>query len=96
MEKIVVAGSEDFTLGFELVGIESYTIDKLEELMKNDEEIGIIVISKEDHSNLDEKLKQKVATQKKPIVIVLSQEDVQGEGLRDKIVKVLGVDLMKE
>ena len=52
MSKIVVVGNEDITLGFELVGIESTTMDKFEELISNKSDVGVVVISQEDYNTL--------------------------------------------
>ena len=96
MNKIVVVGDESFTLGFELVGVEAYPFDKLESLMGNSEEIGIIIIKQEDYELLSVKLKNKIDTLIKPIVVILSEDDIKGGHLRDAIIKALGVDLLKD
>ena len=44
MNKIVVVGEEEFTLGFEIVGIESFPLDKLENLISKSSDVGIIII----------------------------------------------------
>jgi vacuolar-type H+-ATPase subunit F/Vma7 len=96
MSKIVVVGSEEFTLGFELVGIESRPFNDFEKLLDKKEDIGIIVIKKEDYNKLSLKLKNKISTLIKPIVVIISEDDVKGNVLRDKIIRALGVDLLKE
>ena len=45
MNKIVAIGNEEFTLGFELIGIESYELIELEKLISKGNEIGIIIIN---------------------------------------------------
>lgn len=95
MEKIIVVGNEDFTLGFELVGIESRKTQDIEKLISKNENIGIIILSEEDYNQLSLKIKNKIDSLLKPIVVILSKEDIKGNNLREKVMKVLGVDLLK-
>ncbi len=95
MHKIIVLGDEEFTLGFELVGIEAKKVSEFEDLLNSKEEIGIIIISREDYDVLSLKLKNKIEKMLKPIVLILSKDDLRGNSLRDQIIKSLGVDLMK-
>ncbi len=93
--KIVVLGEEDFTLGFELVGIESNSLDKIEDLLRKESGIGIIIISQKDYDTLSIKIKNQIDKLIKPIVVILSDSDIKGNNLRNAIIKALGVDLMK-
>ena len=95
MDKIVVVGEESFTLGFELVGVQAYPLEKVEELLSKGSEVGIVVIRHEDHAGLSMKLKTQISRMLKPIVVILSEEDVKGSSLREQVIKALGVDLMK-
>lgn len=95
MSKIVVVGNEDFTLGFELVGIESTTMDKFEELISNKSDVGVVVISQEDYNTLSIRVRNTIDKLIKPIVVILSQDDIKGSNLRDAIIRALGVDLLK-
>lgn len=95
MNKIAVVGDEDFTLGFELVGIESFLMDKFETLINKSSDYGIVVISQKDYDSLSIKLKNQVDKLLKPIVVILSEDDIKGGNLRDSIIRALGVDLMK-
>jgi len=95
MEKIIVLGNEDFTLGFELIGIEAMTIDSIDEILANKFNVGIVIISKVDYDSLSSRLKNMISKSLKPIVIILSKEDLRANSLRDKIIKAMGVDLMK-
>ncbi len=90
----MVLGREEFTLGFELVGIESGNIEDIETLINN-KDIGIMIISKEDYNSLSMKLKNIISKTLKPIVIILSKEDIKGNVLREKIISAMGVDLLK-
>lgn len=95
MSKIVVLGEESFTLGFELVGIEAYSIDRLELILEKNSDVGIAVISQEDYDNLSTKLKTQISRTLKPIVVILSEDDVKGGSLREQVIRALGVDLLK-
>lgn len=95
MNKIVAVGDEEFTMGFELVGVESQPIEKFETLISKGSEIGIIILSHEDYENMSIKLKSQIDKLLKPIVVILSKDDIKGSNLRDSIIKALGVDLLK-
>ncbi len=95
MNKIVAIGNEEFTLGFELIGIESYELIELEKLISKGNEIGIIIINQSDFDTLSIKLKNDISKLLKPIVVILSADDIKGNTLKEKIIKALGVDLMK-
>lgn len=96
MSKIVVVGDESFTLGFELVGIEAKPMKDFENLLHKDEDIGIIIVPQEEYDALSLKIKTKLDTLIKPIVVILSEEDIKGGNLRNAIIRALGVDLLKE
>ncbi len=96
MAEIVVVGEEEFTLGFELVGVKAYTMEKFEELISKNSNAGIVIISQLDYDNLSLKVKTQVDRLLKPIVVILSEDDIKGGNLRDAIIKALGVDLLKD
>ena len=95
MNKIVVVGNEEFTLGFELIGIESFELIELEKLISKGNEIGIVIINQKDYDSLSIKLKNDITKLLKPIIVILSADDIKGNTLKEKIIKTLGVDLMK-
>lgn len=95
MSKIIVCGKEDFTLGFELVGIESHPMDKFEQLISKSEDTGVIVIEQTEYDSLSLKLKNQIDRLLKPIVVILSSDDIKGGNLKEAIIKALGVDLLK-
>lgn len=95
MAKIAVVGSEEFTLGFELVGVEAYPLDKIETLLEKSSDIGIIIISEDDHNTLSARVKNQITRQTQPIVVILSDQDIKGSSLREQVIRALGVDLMK-
>ena len=94
MNEIVAVGDESFTLGFDLVGVTPYPLEKLGELLDSGDSIGIIIISQEDYDNLEQKYKARIDRLLKPIVVIMSEEDIKGNRLRDAIIRALGVDLM--
>lgn len=95
MSKIVVVGDEEFVLGFELVGIEAYPLSDFEKLISKSSDAGIVVISREDYDSLSLKLKNEISKLLKPIVVILSEDDIKGNSLREKIIRAMGVDLLK-
>lgn len=96
MSSIVACGSEEFTLGFELVGIESFGIDKFDDLISKSSDVGIVIISKEEFDKLSMRVKNSVARLIKPIIIILSKDDIEGGDLREAIIRALGVDLLNK
>jgi vacuolar-type H+-ATPase subunit F/Vma7 len=96
MSEIVVVGKEEFTLGFELVGIKAQTFDKFEELISKNSNTGIVIIEKSEYDTLSLKIKTQVDKLLKPIVVILSEDDIKGGNLRNAIIKALGVDLLKD
>jgi vacuolar-type H+-ATPase subunit F/Vma7 len=95
MDEIVVVGNEEFTLGFELVGIRSSPLSDLESLLSKGSGVGVIILSSEDYETLSLKVKKIIDTLLKPIVVILSSEDIKGGNLRELVVRALGVDLLK-
>ncbi len=95
MAEIVVVGNEEFTLGFELVGIKSVRMDKFEELISKASSAGIVIISQDDYDTLNLRLKNTVSKLVKPIIVILSKDDIKGGDLRKQIIRSLGVDLLK-
>ena len=95
MSRIFVVGKEEFTLGFELVGVEAKPLTDFENLISKQSDAGIIIISQEDYITLSLKVKSQIDKLLKPIIVILSKEDIKGGNLREKIIKALGVDLLK-
>ena len=96
MSKIVVSGSEEFSLGFELVGIEYFDLKNLESLIyDSSHDVGVVILEKESYDELSVRMQAEIKRIIRPIVVILSKEDVKGDSLRDEIIKTMGVDLMK-
>ncbi|MFB6208628.1 MAG: V-type ATP synthase subunit F [Candidatus Nanohaloarchaea archaeon] len=95
-KSIAVIGEEEFTLGFQLAGIqkvfgtENYE-QKIEELIERDD-VGILVAEESDVKKLPDRLRRRVNESVDPVVVTLSEtaEDAQ---LQHKIQKVIGVDI---
>ena len=98
--EIVVVGSHEFTLGFQLAGVtrlQHPTSDKemeptINDLLK-DSTVGIIVVDNSDLAQLSERLRERIAESITPTVLGIgTQED---NTLRESIKSALGVDLWK-
>lgn len=96
MAEMIVVGEEEFTLGFELVGIKAEPLEKFDELISKNSNVGIIVISQKDYDTLSIRTKNIIDKLIKPIVVILSQDDIKGGNLRDAIIRALGVDLLNK
>jgi len=95
-KSIAVIGESEFTVGFELAGIqktygkENYS-EKIQELIQSDE-LGIVVAEKSDVEELPERIRNDVNGSVDPVVVALS-EKAEDSRLQDKIKKVIGIDL---
>ncbi|PSH01341.1 MAG: V-type ATP synthase subunit F [Nanohaloarchaea archaeon SW_10_44_10] len=95
-KSIAVIGEREFTVGFELAGIQkTYGKDnyreKIQELIQSDE-LGIVVAEKSDIEELPERIRNDVNESVNPVVVALS-EKAEDSQLQDKIRKVIGIDL---
>lgn len=95
-KSIAAIGSRDFTLGFELAGVqkvfgtENYRED-IQELIDRDD-VGIVIARKEDVDELPNRIQNRVIESVDPVVVTLS-ETAESTELQDKIRRVIGVDL---
>lgn len=95
-KKIAAIGSKEFTVGFELAGIkdtygkENYQ-EKIEELLSSDN-LGILIVNKEDLSQLRKRTRQEIDTSVNPVVVPLSKE-AKSARLQEKIKKAIGADI---
>lgn len=95
-KSIAVIGSKQFTIGFELAGVQKTFTDenyqeKIQQLIDR-EDIGIVIAEKSDLDELPERIRRDVNESVDPVVVPLS-EKAEGSQLQDKIRKVIGVDL---
>ena len=95
-KSIGVIGSDEFTLGFRLAGVQK-VFDKenyqetIQDLLDRDD-IGIVVAEQDDVEELPGRIRNKVESSVDPVVVSLSEEG-EATGLNDKIRRVIGVDL---
>ncbi|MBJ23167.1 MAG: V-type ATP synthase subunit F [Euryarchaeota archaeon] len=98
--EIAVVGEPEFTLGFQLAGINrlynSNSIEESAEHLKellNDKSVGIVVVNSELLSQLPERLKIRLSNSITPTVLGIGTEE--DNTLRESIRKAIGVDLWK-
>jgi V/A-type H+-transporting ATPase subunit F len=97
---IGVLGSEDFTLGFQLAGIRraivargSALAEKADEVLRDPQGIGILVVSAREVESLPPTLRRKLSDSIDPVVVQLGGST--GD-LREKVKRAIGVDLYKD
>ena len=96
--QIAVIGSEEFTLGFRLAGIRSVFVadaDNFQEKMleaMSQPNIGILACDAKDLANLSVQVKARVMDSIQPVVVPVGGNE---SDLREKVRRVIGVDLYK-
>ncbi|MAQ57444.1 MAG: V-type ATP synthase subunit F [Candidatus Thalassarchaeum sp.] len=98
--EIVIVGSPEFTLGFQLAGItrlhnpsnDDEMRDTLRSLL-DEKEVGIIVTDSTDLIRMPDKLRQRMSDSITPTVLGIGTEE--DNTLRESIKSALGVDLWK-
>ncbi len=98
--EIVVIGSHEFTLGFQLAGVTRLhhpsTNKEMESTINDllkDSTVGIIVVDNSDLAQLSERLRERIAESITPTVLGIgTQED---NTLRESIKSAIGFDLWK-
>ncbi|MEM4780997.1 MAG: V-type ATP synthase subunit F [Halalkalicoccus sp.] len=104
-QEIAVIGSPEFTTGFRLAGVRVFENvpddEKAAELddavvrVLENEEIGIAIMHEEDLEYLSRQPRQRVETSVEPTFVMLGGGAGSG-GLREKIKRAIGIDLMDE
>ena len=96
--EIGVIGSDEFTLGFRLAGVRRVFVadksnyqEKMQEAIA-DANIGILAVNAEDLQYLHANMKTKVLDSIQPVVVPVGGDQ---SDLREKVKKVIGVDLYK-
>ena len=96
--EIGVIGSDEFTLGFRLAGVRRVFVadksnyqEKMQEAIA-DANIGILAVNAEDLQYLPANMKTKVLDSIRPVVVPVGGDQ---SDLREKVKKVIGVDLYK-
>ena len=98
--EIVIVGSPEFTLGFQLAGItrlhnpsnDDEMSDTLRMLL-DEKEVGIIVTDSADLMRMPDKLRERMTDSITPTVLGIGTEE--DNTLRESIKSALGVDLWK-
>jgi len=99
MVKTAVLGSNEFVVGFQLAGIKE-TIEvsdnPLQDInnLKNNKEIGIVVLDENIMENLDKHQRLEIEDSVDPVFIPISTK-VEQDSLKRLIKKSIGVDLWK-
>ena len=96
--EIAVIGSDEFTLGFRLAGIrrvfvansENYQEKILEALSQST--MGILAVDAKDLDNLSYTVRNRVMDSIQPVVVPVGGDE---SDLREKVKRVIGVDLYK-
>jgi len=98
--EIVIVGSPEFTLGFQLAGITRLHNPSSDEEMSetlrtllDEKEVGIIVTDSADLMRMPDKLRQRMTDSITPTVLGIGTEE--DNTLRESIKAALGVDLWK-
>tara|TARA_B100000085_G_scaffold125757_3_gene114427 strand:+ start:947 stop:1249 length:303 start_codon:yes stop_codon:yes gene_type:complete len=100
MMEIAVVGPMEFTLGFQLAGVENlYNPENEEQMIEtlrillDESEVGVIVVDNVDLMKLPDRLRQQLAESVTPTVLGIGTEE--DNTLRESIKSALGVDLWK-
>ena len=98
--EIAVVGQLEFTLGFQLAGVENlYNPSDDEEMtdilrsLLNQAEVGVVVVDNYDLLRLPERLRMQLSESVTPTVLGIGTEE--DNTLRESIKSALGVDLWK-
>ena len=86
-------------LGFKLAGIretyvEEHNIEKKITELLAEKTISILVVHDDDYKQLSQGFRKKLSQSVKPIVIAVGK--LEEEDIRDKIKRVIGIDLYKK
>ena len=104
-QEIAVVGSPEFTTGFRLAGVQNFEnvpeerkddeLDEAVERVLEDDGVGIAIMHEDDLSRLSRTVRQQVETSVEPTFVTLGGGAGSG-GLREKIKRAIGIDLMDE
>lgn len=104
-QEIAVVGSPDFTTGFRLAGVRRFENvaeeekdeeldERVSEVLEADD-VGIVVMHDDDLELLSRNVREAAETSVEPVVVTLGGTAGSG-GLRQKIKRAIGIDLMDE
>ena len=97
--ELAAVGRDDFVQGFKLAGVRKTVSVGREGLeaqvskVLEDPNVGILILSADDMSALSNTMRRKLETAPRPVVIAVGKKE--GEDLRAKIKRAIGVDLYK-
>lgn len=98
--KIAIVGPLEFTLGFQLAGVETLhnpsDDEEMVEILRsllNQAEVGVVVVDNSDLMRLPERLRVQLSESVTPTVLGIGTEE--DNTLRESIKSALGVDLWK-
>jgi V/A-type H+-transporting ATPase subunit F len=104
-QEIAVVGSPEFTTGFRLAGVRRFEnvpdeqkdeqLDETVTEVLEDDDVGIVVMHAEDMAQLSRTVREAAETSVEPVVVTLGGGAGSG-GLRQKIKRAIGIDLMDE
>ncbi|WP_276299427.1 V-type ATP synthase subunit F [Halorussus lipolyticus] len=104
-QEIAVVGSPEFTTGFRLAGVRKFEnvpddeketeLDDAVSRVLEDDNVGIVVMHDEDLDYLSRQVRQEVETSVEPTMVSIGGGAGSG-GLREKIKRAIGIDLMDE
>ncbi len=98
--KMAVVGSEDFSLGFMLVGINNvFKADTTNapQIMKDilhNQEYAIVIVQEELMNSLPRHLRYRITNAIKPLFVGVGHSP--GTDLQEKVKRAVGIDLMKD
>ncbi|PSP79099.1 V-type ATP synthase subunit F [Halobacteriales archaeon QS_1_68_20] len=103
-KEIAVVGSQEFTTGFRLAGVRKFAnvpeadkpteLDDAVEGLLNDGDVGIVVMHDDDLEHLSREVRRSFEESIDPATVTLGGG--AGSGLRQKIKRAIGIDLMEE
>ncbi len=97
--ELAAVGRDDFVQGFKLVGVRKTISATKEDIEKkisgvlDDPAVGILVLDTADIQGLSHAMRRRLETVARPVVIAVGA--AQGEDLRAKVRRAIGVDLFK-
>ena len=104
-QEIAVVGSPEFTTGFRLAGVRKFEnvpddekdaeLDDAVTRVLDDDDVGIVVMHDEDLDHLSRKVRNDVETSVEPTMVSIGGGAGSG-GMREKIKRAIGIDLMDE
>jgi V/A-type H+-transporting ATPase subunit F len=104
-QEIAVVGSPEFTTGFRLAGVRRFEnipderkddhLDEAVTELLTDGDVGILVMHDDDLDCLSRTVRQSAETSVEPVVVTLGG-GAGSSGLREKIKRAIGIDLMED